>query len=141
MADLKFSIEDTIDIAKDNPELKEILTKYFVAESGGTGIYFAMAKIAQYNGYPEVAEVLKGMGLDEAEHAAQYAILSGKVSNDIKVDIEKMMRGEAGASKPLGELVEKAEAAGLSELADIVKNAHKDEVKHARMLEGLLKRL
>ena len=141
MSDLKFSIKDTLDIAKDNQELKEILTKYFNSESGGTGLYFAMAKVAQYTGYPEIAEVLKSMGLEEAEHAAQYAILSGKVSGDIKIDIEKMMRSEAGVSKPLGELAEKAEASGLSELAAIVKNAYKDEAKHACMLEGLLKRL
>ena len=141
MSDLKFSIKDTLDIAKDNQELKEILTKYFNSESGGTGLYFAMAKVAQYTGYPEIAEVLKSMGLEEAEHAAQYAILSGKVSGDIKIDIEKMMRSEAGVSKPLGELAEKAEASGLSELAVIVKNAYKDEAKHACMLEGLLKRL
>lgn len=71
-----------------------------------------MARVAQRAGYPEVAEVLKVIAWEEAEHAAQYA-----------------------------ELAAKAKAANLEELYTFIDHAARDEARHACMLKGLLDRL
>ena len=58
-----------------------------------------MARVAQRAGYPEVAEVLKVIAWEEAEHAAQYAELTGRVSDCTKTNITQIMNGEIGANK------------------------------------------
>lgn len=56
----------------------------FKGEATEVGLYFAMARQAQREGYAEVAEVLKTIAWDEAWHSARYAELWGKISESTK---------------------------------------------------------
>lgn len=141
MEKLSFVIENQLGVAKDNEELKNSLNGQFNGETAEVGLYLAMARVAQRSGYPEIAEVLKVIAWEEAEHAAQYAELTGRVSDCTKTNITNMMNGEIGANKLKAELAKKAKAAGLEELYTFIDHAARDEARHASMLHGMLNRL
>lgn len=141
MNDLNFSLVNELGVAKGNEELKSSLDGQFNGETAEVGLYLAMARVAQRAGYPEAAEVLKVIAWEEAEHAAQYAELTGKISDCTKTNITKMINGELGSNKLKAELAAKAKAANIEELYTFIDHAARDEARHASMLKGLLNRL
>ena len=141
MSDLNFAVTNELGVAKDNEELKNSLNGQFNGETAEVGLYLAMARVAQRAGHPEAAEVLKVIAWEEAEHAAQYAELTGRISDCTKTNITQMMNGEVAANKLKNELASKAKAANLEELYTFIDHAARDEARHACMLEGLLKHL
>lgn len=141
MSDLNFVLTNELGVAKDNEELKNILNGQFNGETAEVGLYLAMARVAQRSGYPEAAEVLKVIAWEEAEHAAQYAELTGRISDCTKTNITKMINGEVASNKVKAELASKAKTANLEELYTFIDHAARDEARHACMLEGLLNRL
>jgi len=112
----------------------------FNGETGEIGLYLAMARQAQREGYPEISEVLKRIAWEEAEHAARFAELNGMISNDTKENITKMMNGEIMANKGKREAAIAAKEAQVDEAHDLFDESSRDEARHAKMLEGLLKR-
>jgi rubrerythrin len=112
----------------------------FKGETWEVGVYLAMARQAQREGYPEVALVLKEIAWEEAMHAAQFAELSGKISTSTKENLEKMLKGEIGANKGKREAALKAKDAGLDHAHDVLDESSRDEARHARALKGLLDR-
>lgn len=141
MNDLNFSLVNELGVAKSNEELKSSLDGQFNGETAEVGLYLAMARVAQRAGYPEATEVLKVIAWEEAEHAAQYAELTGKISDCTKTNITKMINGELGSNKLKAELAAKAKAANIEELYTFIEHAARDEARHASMLKGLLDRL
>ena len=51
----------------------------FMGECTEVGMYIAMSRQADREGYPEVAEAYKRIAWEEAEHAAKFAELLGEV--------------------------------------------------------------
>ncbi|MDK2881145.1 MAG: rubrerythrin [Clostridia bacterium] len=119
--------------------LEEDIKKEFRGETYEVGVYLAMARQAQREGLPEVAEVLKAIAWEEAGHAARFAELNGMIS-DTKSNLEKMLNGEIEANNGKKEAARKAKEAGLDEAHDILDESSRDEARHARALQGLLKR-
>ena len=58
-------------------EILEGLRANFVGECTEVGMYLAMSRQADREGYPEVAEAYKRIAFEEAEHAAKFAELLG----------------------------------------------------------------
>ena len=112
----------------------------FRGETSEVGLYLAMARQAQREGYPEVARSLVDIARDEAQHAALYAELNGLVSSSTKENLERMLRGEQGANKGKREAAVKAKEIGCDPAHDILDESSRDEGRHARAIEGLLKR-
>ena len=131
--------ENKLGIAKGGP-IEAAVEANFKGETSEVGLYLAMARQAQREGYPEVTGVLKAIAWDEAEHAARYAELGGMISASTKENLEKMLAGETGANKDKREAAVKAKEAGIDEVHDLFDEASRDEARHARALEGLLKR-
>ncbi len=104
------------------------------------GLYLAMSRQAQREGYPEIGEALKSIAMDEAWHAARFAELNGKISESTKENLEKMLAGDQGANKGKKNASEKAMEAGIEEAGNFFDESSKDEARHAKALEGLLKR-
>lgn len=114
--------------------------------------YMAMALKAQTLGMAEVAETLLRIAGEEAVHGAHFihrghkSPLKGKIdsssqlADDLKKDMEMMLTGERGAHKGKNEAASMAKAQGMDELAGWFKTAAEDESRHAKLLEGLLKR-
>ena len=141
MEKLNFVVQNQLGLIKDNEEFKQSLNGQFTGETAEVGLYLAMARVAQRQGYPEIAEVLKVIAWEEAEHAAQYAELMGRVSDCTKTNISNMINGEVGSNKLKSQLAQKAKDAGLEELYTFIDHAARDEARHASMLNGMLNRL
>ena len=112
----------------------------FQGETSEVGLYLAMARQALREGYPEVAEALKLIAREEAEHAAHYAELNGMISSSTKENIEKMLNGEIAANKGKKEAATKAKENNIDHAHNYFDESSRDEARHARALEGLLKR-
>ena len=112
----------------------------FKGETSEVGLYLAMARQAEREGYPEVARTLANIAWEEAEHAALYAELNGLISASTRENLEKMLAGETGANKGKREAAVKAKEIGCDPAHDIFDESSRDEGRHARSLEGLLNR-
>lgn len=121
-------------------DLQEAVATEFKGETWEVGLYLAMARQAQREGYPEVALVLQSIAMDEAWHAAHFAELNGLISSSTKENIEKMLRGEQMANKAKREAAVKAKEIGNDHAHDALDESSRDEARHAQALEGLLNR-
>ena len=100
----------------------------------------AIARQAEREGYPEIAQVLRSIAWEEAEHAARFAELNGMISDNLFDNIAQMLEGETFANKDKKEAADKAAELGLETVRDYFNESAKDEGRHARMLEGILNR-
>ena len=70
---LQWADEHRIGVAKEvDPEVLEGLRANFVGECTEVGMYLAMSRQADREGFPEVAEAYKRIAFEEAEHAVCY---------------------------------------------------------------------
>jgi rubrerythrin len=131
--------ENKIGVTKGT-ELEGHVEANFAGETAEVGLYLAMARQAQREGYPEIGLCLESIALDEAWHAAQFAELNGKISESTKENLEKMLNGELGANKGKREAAVKAKEIDIDHAHDVFDESSRDEGRHANALEGLLKR-
>ena len=77
--------------------MKKDLNAHFAGECTEVGMYLAMSRQADREGYPEIAEAFRRYALEEADHASRFAELLGDVVWDTKTNLEKRMNAESGA--------------------------------------------
>ena len=105
------------------------------------GMYLAMARVAHREGYPEVGLYYEKAAWEEAEHAAKFAELLGEVVTDsTKKNLEMRVEAENGATAGKVDLAKRAKAANLDAIHDTVHEMARDEARHGKAFEGLLKR-
>ncbi|MDI3280158.1 MAG: ferritin family protein [Bacillota bacterium] len=126
--------------ATQKTQVEEAVEANFRGETSEVGLYLAMARQAQREGYPEVAQALKEIAWDEAEHAAYFAELNGKISSSVEENLKKMLAGERAANRHKREAAVASRDCGVDHAHDIFDLSSRDEARHARILEGLLKR-
>ena len=69
-----------------------------MGECTEVGMYLAMSRQAERDGYPEIAEAFKRYAFEEAEHAAKFAELLGEVvTTDTKKNVQMRADAEQGA--------------------------------------------
>lgn len=137
-----YAAEHAVGIAKDvDPEIIEGLRMNFTGECSEVGMYLAMSRVADREGYPEVAEAYKRIAFEEAEHAAKFAELLGEVVTDsTKKNLELRVAAEHGATAGKMEIAKKAKELGYDAIHDTVHEMAKDEARHGKAFNGLLKR-
>ena len=111
-----------------------------VIECTEVGMYLAMSRQADREGYPEVAEAFKRYAWEEAEHASKFAELLGDCVWDTKTNLEKRMNAEAGACEDKKRIATRAKALNLDAIHDTVHEMCKDEARHGKGFEGLYNR-
>ena len=119
--------------AKDKvtPEVYQGLLDNFNGECSEVGMYLAMSRVADREGYPEIAEAFKRYALEEAEHAAKFAELLGEVITDsTKKNLEMRADAESGACMGKCELAKLAKELGYDAIHDTVHEMAKDEARH-----------
>ncbi|MCQ2376329.1 MAG: NADH peroxidase [Salinivirgaceae bacterium] len=138
---LNFVTEHVIGIAKDTDEqMKKDLNAHFMGEATEVGMYLAMSRQADREGYPEIAEAFKRYAFEEAEHCAKFAELLGDVVWDTKTNLEKRSMAEAGACEDKMRIAKRAKELDLDAIHDTVHEMAKDEARHGRGFKGLLDR-
>ena len=120
--------------------VEEEVNMNFRGECTEVGLYLAMARVAMRQGYPEVALALEKIAWEEAQHAAAFAEMNGMVSEDVKANLEKMLKGEQNANRGKREAAVKAKENGIDEAHDFFDVSARDEARHARALKALLDR-
>ncbi|MCD8293914.1 MAG: NADH peroxidase [Clostridia bacterium] len=124
-----------------NKEINDGLRANYTAECAEVGMYLAMARAADREGYPEIAEAFQRYAMDEAGHAAKFAELLGEcVTSSTKKNLELRVGAEAGACDGKFQLAKLAKELGLDAVHDLVHDIAKDEARHCAGFKGLLKR-
>ena len=123
-----------------NPELWQGLQDHFMGECTEVGMYLAMSRQADREGYPEIAEAFKRYAWEEAEHASKFAELIGEVVWDTKTNLYKRMNAEHGACEGKMHLARIAKEQNLDAVHDTVHEMAKDEARHGKDFEGLYHR-
>ncbi len=132
----------TIGVAKDvDPEILQGLRDNFMGECTEVGMYLAMSRQADREGYPEVALAYKRIAFEEAEHASKFAELLGEVVvPDTKSNLTARVLAENGACAGKKKIAVKAKELGYDAIHDTVHEMCKDEARHGLAFQGLLKR-
>ena len=137
-----WAAEHVVGVASDVPEdIKADLRANFEGECTEVGMYLAMARVAHREGYPEIGLYWEKAAWEEAEHAAKFAELLGEVvTASTKKNLEMRVEAENGATAGKTDLAKRAKAANLDAIHDTVHEMARDEARHGKAFEGLLKR-
>lgn len=145
-AALNFATEHVIGVAKEIPNnedgafVLQGLKDHFAGECSEVGMYLAMSRQADREGYPEIAEAFKRYALEEAEHAAKFAELLGELVWDTKTNVQKRMMAEEGACAAKMDIAAAAKKLNLDAIHDTVHEMAKDEARHGAGFQGLFNR-
>jgi Rubrerythrin len=138
---LTFVDEHKIGVAQGcDAEVWKGLQDHFHGECTEVGMYLAMSRQADREGYPEVAEAFKRYAWEEAEHASKFCELIGEMVWDTKTNLKKRMEAEAGACEAKKAIATRAKQLNYDAIHDTVHEMCKDEARHGKGFEGLYKR-
>ena len=137
-----WAAEHVVGVASDvSEDIKADLRANFNGECTEVGMYLAMARVAHREGYPEIGLYYEKAAYEEAEHAAKFAeLLVEVVTNSTKKNLELRVEAENGATAGKVDLAKRAKAADLDAIHDTVHEMARDEARHGKAFEGLLKR-
>ena len=140
--EMSWAAEHVVGVAQGAPEdIMEDLRANFTGECTEVGMYLAMSRVAYREGYAEIGEYWRRAALEEAEHAAKFAELLGDVVTDsTKKNLEMRVEAENGATLGKFELAKLAKQYNLDAIHDTVHEMARDEARHGKAFEGLLKR-
>ena len=140
------TVKDNSNVSdEDKAYILEQLKANFTGECSEVGMYLCMARIAHREGYPEIGLYWEKAAYEEAEHAAKFAELLGEelepnMKASTKENLAWRVECEYGATAGKVELATCAKKNGLDAIHDTVHEMARDEARHGKALEGLLKR-
>ena len=139
---MNWADEHQIGVAQGvDQEILDGLRANFTGECTEVGMYLAMSRQADREGLPEVAEAYKRIAWEEAEHASKFAEMLGEVLvADTKENLKARVEAEYGACQGKKDLATRAKQLNLDAIHDTVHEMCKDEARHGKAFEGLLKR-
>ena len=116
----KFACEHVVGEGKvEDAEIVEGLRAHFNGECTEVGMYLAMSRVAEREGYPEIAEAYKRYAYEEAEHAAKFAELLGEVvTPSTKKNLELRAAAESGACEGKLAIAKRAKQLGYDAIQD-----------------------
>ena len=141
-AERAWAAEHVVGVADGAPaDIIEDLRANYMGECTEVGMYLAMARVAHREGYPEIGLYWEKAAYEEAEHAAKFAELLGEVITDsTKKNLEMRIDAENGATAGKFDLAKRAKELNLDAIHDTVHEMARDEARHGKAFEGLLKR-
>ena len=138
----QYAAEHVVGIAAGvDSEILEGLRMNFSGECTEVGMYLCMARIADREGYPEVSEAFRRYAFEEADHASRFAELLGEVvTTTTKENLKLRAAAEFGATEGKTKLAKRAKELNLDAIHDTVHEMARDEARHGKGFEGLLRR-
>ncbi len=137
-----WAAEHVIGVANGvDEEVLKGLKDHFNGECTEVGMYLAMSRQAEREGYPEIADAFKRYAFEEAEHASKFAELLGEVlTTSTQKNLEMRADAENGACQAKFDIAKRAKELGYDAIHDTVHEMARDEARHGKGFEGLLKR-
>jgi rubrerythrin len=137
-----YAAEHVVGVAKGvEKDIWDDLVMNFNGECSEVGMYLAMGRVADREGYPEIAEAFKRYALEEADHASKFAELLGEVVTDsTKKNLEMRVEAEYGATAGKTDLAKRAKERNYDAIHDTVHEMARDEARHGSGFKGLLAR-
>ena len=136
-----WAAEHILGVAKGvDEEILQGLRENFNGECSEVGMYLAMSRQADREGYPEVAEAFKRYAWEEAEHASKFAELLGEIVWNTEKNLKARMEAESGACADKMRIAKRAKELGYDAIHDTVHEMAKDEARHGKGFEGLYNR-
>ena len=137
-----WAAEHVVGVAKGvSEDIIMDLRANFEGECSEVGMYLAMARVAHREGYPEIGLYWEKAAYEEAEHAAKFAELLGEVvTASTEENLKLRVAAEHGATQGKQDLAAMAKQQGLDAIHDTVHEMARDEARHGKAFEGLLKR-
>ena len=145
-AEMSWAAEHVVGVATGAPEdIIADLRSNFQGECSEVGMYLCMARIAHREGYPEIGLYWEKAAFEEAEHAAKFAELLGEdLESNMKASTKDNLKWrvdcEFGATAGKFDLAKCAKKNNLDAIHDTVHEMARDEARHGKAFEGLLKR-
>ena len=145
-ADRTWAAEHIVGVAQGvSEDILEDLRANFAGECSEVGMYLAMARVAHREGYPEIGLYWEKAAYEEAEHAAKFAEMLGEdlepnMTSSTKKNLAWRVDCEYGATAGKVDLAKCAKKNNLDAIHDTVHEMARDEARHGKALEGLLKR-
>ncbi|MGI6672591.1 MAG: NADH peroxidase [Christensenellales bacterium] len=135
--------EHRLGVAKGLEEsLINSLRTGFDSAAKDSSVYLAMARAAEREGYAEVACQFRHVAHEKAAHAARLAELLGEMlSESTENNLSMRAEAEFASCQDKRALADRAKELGYDALHDALHEMCKDEARHGKVLEGLLKRL
>ena len=140
--EMTWAAEHVVGVAKGvSEDILNDLRANFNGECSEVGMYLAMSRVAMREGYPEIGMYYRQAAFEEADHASRFAELLGEVVTDsTKKNLEMRVEAENGATAGKFDLAKRAKAANHDAIHDTVHEMARDEARHGKAFEGLLKR-
>lgn len=131
---------ENIGIAKEaDDDMIYDLRQIFSRECLEVGMYLAMSKIANNDGYTKIGKVYKKIAYEEAEHASILAELLGEVVRPwTKENLQTIIEDEYNATQSKLKIAKKAKELGLDTIHDKLNEMCKDERRHSKEFLALL---
>ncbi len=129
---------------KETKSLQEYIDAQINGEAWEVVHYLGVAMLAESLGYADVAQVIRRIATEEAEHGANYLFRSGaagKELKDLQGFVSRMIDAEKGACAMKAEGASLALAEKKEELAGLFKTSSEDERRHAEMWTWCKKQL
>ena len=145
-AEMTWAAEHVVGVAQGvSEDIVADLRANFQGECSEVGMYLAMARVAHREGYPEIGLYWEKAAYEEAEHAAKFAEMLGEdlepnMTSSHKKNLAWRVDCEYGATAGKVDLAKCAKKNNLDAIHDTVHEMARDEARHGRALEGLLKR-
>lgn len=124
-----------------DPEIIQSLRDEFEDECLSVGLYMAMARQADREGYPEISSTFQRVAMEEANHAGRLAELLGEMLfADTQKNLELRADAEFNASDNKKKIASISKQLNLDAVHDATHEMAKDEARHYKMFKGLLER-
>ena len=143
---MTWAAEHVVGVAQGvSEDIRADLRANFQGECSEVGMYLAMARVAHREGYPEIGLYWEKAAYEEAEHAAKFAEMLGEdlepnMTSSTKKNLAWRVDCEYGATAGKVDLAKCAKKNNLDAIHDTVHEMARDEARHGKALEGLLKR-
>jgi rubrerythrin len=121
-------------------ELEKQIDQYLEGETRGVAMYHGLARLARERGLDDVAVVLLKLAADEARHAGLYAVLNGRIPQDIFVILNQVAQLESDAMGKIKDFAHQVRMLGLDDAAKEIEAAAEDEGRHGQVLQELLRK-
>ncbi len=127
-----FAAEHVVGVAAGvDADIVKDLRAHFNGECCEVGMYLAMSRVAEREGYPEIADAYRRYAFEEAEHAAKFAELLGEVvTASTKKNLEMRVEAEFGACAGKTDIAKRAKEKNLDAIHDTVHEMARDEARH-----------